>query len=78
MESTSPCLPLPKKSPVGRSLGWGRLWRKRCCEWGLLGLDESWTRNCGKGQGGSQERVGWGLVGAWELRLEVLMPLDNR
>ena len=28
--------------------------------WGLLGLGESWTRNCGKGQRGSQERVGWG------------------
>ena len=54
------------------------MWRKRRCEVGLLGLGESWTRNCGKGQGGSQERVGWGLVGAWELRLEVLMPLNNR
>lgn len=32
----------------------------------------------GKGRSGTQKGVGQGQVGAWELGLEVLMPLDNK
>ena len=75
---SQPLPPTPPTKPIGEELGVGTLVEEEALRSGLLGLGESWTRNCGKGQGGSQERVGWGLVGAWGLRLEVLMPLDNR
>lgn len=75
----SPCLPLPRKVPVREELGVEALSEEAVLRLGDASLGgESWARSCGKGRGGAQEGVGQGLVGVWELRLEVLMPLDNR
>lgn len=81
---SQPLPPTPQKRPGREGLGVGTPVEEEVLRVRGAGLGGELVKilwegaEWGTGGSGTQEGMGQDLLGAWELRLDVLMPLDNR